>query len=54
MDKKKTIMYAMLIGSTIGGYIPTVWGDSIFSMSSVLLTAVGGFLGIWIGYKIGE
>lgn len=42
----------MIIGSTIGGYIPNLWGDSFLSFSSVILTAVGGLLGIWIGYKM--
>ncbi len=42
----------MVIGSTIGGYIPNLWGDSFLSFSSVILTAVGGLLGIWIGYKM--
>ncbi len=42
----------MAIGSAIGSYIPALWGDSLFSFSSVLLTAVGGILGIWLGYKL--
>lgn len=42
----------MVIGSAIGGYIPALWGDTFFSMTSVLLTAVGGFAGIWVGYQI--
>lgn len=42
----------MLIGSAIGGYIPVLWGDSFLSLSSVILTAVGGILGIWLGFKI--
>ncbi len=42
----------MIIGSTVGGYIPALWGAGFFSMSSIVLTAVGGFLGIWFGYKI--
>jgi hypothetical protein len=44
----------MFIGSAIGGYFPLLWGDSVFSFSSVILTAVGGFLGIWVGFKLGQ
>lgn len=44
----------MLVGGTAGGYIPMLWGDSLFSMSSVLLTAVGGFLGIYLAFKISQ
>lgn len=42
----------MAIGSAIGGYIPALWGDSFFSVWSVILTAVGGIAGIWIGFKL--
>jgi len=45
-------MLFMTIGSLIGGYIPTFFGAGIFSYWSILTTAIGGFLGIWIGYKI--
>lgn len=42
----------MTLGSLAGGYMPSLWGADMFSMSSILLSAVGGFLGIWVGYKI--
>ncbi len=42
----------MAIGSAIGGYIPTLWGAGFLSISSVLLTALGGMLGIWLGFKL--
>jgi hypothetical protein len=49
---KTLIMFGALVGSCAGSYIPVLWGGSVFSMSSLLLGAVGGFAGIWIGYKI--
>jgi hypothetical protein len=49
---KKAIWLGMGIGSTAGGAVPLMWGSSYFSMTSVVLTAVGGFLGIWIAYKL--
>lgn len=53
MDNSKAMIWLFLaIGSTVGGFIPTLWGDSFFSLWSVLLTAVGGAFGIWVGYKI--
>lgn len=42
----------MAVGSAIGGYIPLMWGGSLFSFSSVLLTAVGGLAGVFLGFKI--
>ena len=49
----KLVMLGMIVGSVAGGYIPLLWGESAFSVSSILFSALGGFTGIWIGYKIG-
>ncbi len=49
---RSAIWIGVLIGSTIGGFIPLLWGDGMFSYSSVLLSGAGGFVGLWIGYKI--
>lgn len=54
MERKKIIMGAMLIGSVIGGSIPSLWDASMLSISGVLLSAVGGILGIWTGYRFSE
>ena len=47
-------MLCMFIGTIVGGYIPTLWNADMLSMASLLFSACGGFLGIWIGYRIGE
>ena len=52
MNSKSLIWFFMAIGGAIGGYIPMLWGDSFFSFSSVLLTAVGSILGIYVGFKL--
>ncbi len=44
----------MAVGGAVGGYVPLLWGGSTFSMSSILFTALGGFLGIYVGYKLSE
>ena len=46
------IWLGVLIGSTIGGLIPDLWEFGLFSYSSVLLSSVGGFTGLWLGYKM--
>lgn len=50
--EKTIIMIGLAIGSTVGGIIPLLWGDSAFSFTSIVLSGVGGVIGIWIGYKI--
>jgi hypothetical protein len=51
MSGKSVVMTGMILGSIAGGYLPVLFGVSLFSFSSIIWTAVGGFLGIWISYK---
>ncbi len=48
------IWMGAIVGSTAGAYIPAIWGASVFSLSSILLSGVGGILGIWVGFTIGK
>jgi hypothetical protein len=48
------IWLGLIVGSIAGSYIPCWWGSSIFSFSSIIGGAVGGFGGIWIGFKLGR
>lgn len=52
MDSKKLIWIFMSVGLILGGFIPMLWGESELSMSSLIFSTIGGFLGIWFGYKI--
>ncbi len=52
MESKKIILFTMSVGMVIFGYIPSLWGESSFSVTSVLFSGVGGALGIWIGWKL--
>jgi uncharacterized protein YcfJ len=47
------IWAGILIGSTIGGLIPELWGDGVLSYASVLLGGIGALAGLWIGFKLG-
>ncbi len=51
MSQKTLITIGATIGSTVGGLVPGIWGDSGFSTASLLLSTLGGFLGIYLGYK---
>lgn len=52
MNLKSATWGGMAIGSMIGSFIPLLWGDTPFSLASVLCTAIGGIAGIVIGYNI--
>ncbi len=54
MSSKTLIFLGMFIGSIIGGYIPVLFGDSMFSYISVITSGLGSLLGIWVGYKISK
>jgi hypothetical protein len=39
-------------GTFAGGYLPTLWGASGFSLQTVVFAAVGGVAGIWLGVRL--
>ena len=54
MNRKTLIWICVLVFGAIGGYVPMLWGEGMFSMNSVILTGVFGFIGIYVGYKISQ
>jgi hypothetical protein len=54
MNTKSIIWVGMVTGSTLGGYAPLLWGGSLFSFASIMLTAVGGMLGIYLGFQVSK
>jgi hypothetical protein len=54
MDRKKMCWIGLFVGSSIGGYVPALWGGDLLSFSGLLLSLAGGLVGIWAGYRIGE
>jgi hypothetical protein len=54
MVPKWFIWFCVLIGSSIGAYLPMLWGGGVFSFSSVILSAVGGIAGIFVAIKVGN
>ena len=52
MSTKTMIYIGASVGSFAGGYIPLLWGGESFSTSGLLLSAAGGFLGIYVAYRL--
>jgi hypothetical protein len=48
MRSRGSIWLWIFIGSTIGGFIPELWGGDLFSYSGLLLSGVGAFFGLWV------
>jgi hypothetical protein len=51
---KLIIGLGMFLGSSIGSYIPVLWGGSVFSLISIFFGLVGGVAGIWLGYRFSK
>jgi hypothetical protein len=51
---KKLILLFLFLGSILGGYLPLLWGGDAFSLSAVLWSAIGGGVGIFVGYTLGQ
>jgi len=49
---KLLIGIGMFVGSTIGSYVPVLWGGSMLSFISILFSLIGGIVGIWLGYQV--
>jgi uncharacterized membrane protein YeaQ/YmgE (transglycosylase-associated protein family) len=49
---KKVLWMCMAVGSTIGGYIPTFFGQSQFGIMSILGSVVGGVAGVFAAQRI--
>jgi hypothetical protein len=54
MSLKVLVWIGVIVGSTIGGYIPVFFGSSLFSLASLVGNTIGALLGIYIAYKLSK
>lgn len=54
MGSKFVIYFCAFVGSTVGGYVPALWHQGIFSAWSIILGGVGGLFGVYVGFKINQ
>lgn len=48
-------MYVIVgLGITIGNLVPALFGASIFGLWGVLGIMIGGFIGVWVFWKLRE
>ena len=52
MPSKKIIYLLMTVGSIAGGYLPSLFGISGISFTSLVTGTIGAVAGIWLGYKL--
>lgn len=51
MSRKSMIMLGMVVGSVVGSFVTTLLGADSLSVTSLLGSAVGAFLGIYLAYR---
>jgi hypothetical protein len=51
---KKFIWGGFFVGSTIGNFLPALWGGDMISVSGFALSFVGGIIGMWLGYRVAQ
>ena len=54
MPSRLSIFIWMTIGSSVGGYIPVLWGADFLSYSSLLFSGIGGIVGVIVAVKIAK
>jgi hypothetical protein len=47
---KTSTSFRVIVGSSLGSYISVLLGAEIFT--SIIFGAIGGFVGIWLGFKM--
>ena len=51
---RSVIGLCVLVGSFVGGYVPTLWGASSLGVESLLFGAVGGIAGVFVGARFAD
>ena len=41
---------AIVVGSSMGGFIPVLWGGGLFA--SLFFSAAGALIAVWINFKM--
>jgi hypothetical protein len=49
---KKAVWFGMIVGSTIGGWVPSLWHAGMLSIWGIVMSTVGGIAGIWLAYRM--
>lgn len=53
MSRKSLIWLGALIGGSVGGIIPLLWGEGgLFSFYFIIFQSIGAIFGIWIMFKL--
>jgi hypothetical protein len=49
---RSVIGLCAVVGGTLGGFVPGLWGSSGMSVASLLFAALGGVAGVLLGARL--
>jgi len=53
IERKTSLFLGLILGSTIGGFVPGLWGDTSFlSFGALLWSAIGAIVGIYVAHRL--
>ena len=50
--EKRMLWMCLLVGSTVGGFVPETWGASAFGVASIVGSGIGAIVGVWAAARI--
>lgn len=50
--EKRILWMCLVLGSTLGGFVPEAWGASGFGVASIVGSAIGAIVGVWAAARI--
>ncbi|HZT85370.1 MAG TPA: hypothetical protein VE984_08130 [Gaiellaceae bacterium] len=51
MDRRVVWLF-VVVGTTVGALLPSVWGGGALGLASLGLGALGGVAGLWLAAKL--
>jgi hypothetical protein len=51
---RSVIGVCAVVGSTLGSFVPELWGASSISLASVVFAVIGGVAGVWFGARLSD
>ena len=48
------IGFCAIVGGTVGGFVPEIWGSSSLSLGSLVFSMLGGIAGVWVGVRVAD
>ena len=49
---KRMLWMCLVVGSTLGGFVPEAWGASAFGVASIVGSGIGAIVGVWAAARI--